>query len=197
MVLFVVILIIILYVLKYIYPRFKGSVGEETVTVKLQELGDEYKVLNDLLIFSDNKTHQIDNVIVSKYGIFVIETKNYGGKIVGKEKDKEWRQYIGKRVNKLRNPIIQNHGHVLALKDITKLNENNFIPIVCFGDKVKLSLEVNSSVVKVNNLISTIENNKKIRLKNYEEIYRIIYESNIKDKKIRRKHNKNIKKNNK
>ena len=39
---------------------------------------NEYKVLNDVMVRTQNgKTSQIDHIVVSAYGIFVIETKNY------------------------------------------------------------------------------------------------------------------------
>lgn len=189
-----IIIIILGYILKAVYPKFKGYVGEEVAKKELKSLGSNYKVLNDIMVYSDNKTHQIDHIVVSKYGIFVIEMKNYGGKIVGKEKDNEWTQYIGKKVNKLRNPIIQNHGHILALKDVTKEKENKFITIVCFGNNVELDLKVYKDVVKLKNLNTTIKKYKTILIDNVDEIYDKINSANIIDKKERKNHVKNIKK---
>lgn len=40
---------------------------------------EEYIVLHDLLLPYKDGTTQIDHVIISPYGIFVIETKNYTG----------------------------------------------------------------------------------------------------------------------
>jgi len=54
--------------------------------------------------------------VVSNYGIFVIETKNYKGWIIGNEFDDYWTQVIFKRKEKLYNPIKQNYGHIQALK---------------------------------------------------------------------------------
>ncbi len=191
---FALISLIIAYLLKLIYPKIKGQVGEYRVNKELSKLGNEYIVLNDLMIFSDNKTHQIDHAIVSKYGIFVIETKNYSGKIVGKINDKEWTQYIGKKANKMKNPIIQNHGHILALKDITKEKENNFIPIVCFHDEVELKVESSRAIVKFSNLNKKIKEYKEVKIKNKDNIVEIIKNNNIIDKNKRKEHVKNIKK---
>ena len=64
--------------------QIKGKFGEQLVESILNTLGDEYLVLNDLLIrTSSNKTSQIDHMIISPYGIFVIETKYYRGLICG------------------------------------------------------------------------------------------------------------------
>ena len=191
---FALISIIIAYLLKLIYPKLKGQIGEINVKNELNKLGNEYKVFNDLLIYSDNKTHQIDHAVVSKYGIFVIETKNYSGKIVGNINDKEWTQYIGKKVNKMKNPIIQNHGHVLALKDITKESLNSFISIVCFHDNVELKINNNNNVIKLSNLNKSIKEHKKVIIKDKDKVIDIINNNNIVDKEIRKKHVKDIKK---
>ena len=78
-------LYIILFILLFIflknngsYQKRKGNIGEKIVYSKLKSLGSEYKVFNNVLIQKDDgTTSQIDHVVVSKYGIFVIETKNF------------------------------------------------------------------------------------------------------------------------
>lgn len=191
---FALILVIIAYLLKLVYPKFKGYIGEEIAKNELNKLGSNYRVLNDIMVFSDNKTHQIDHLVVSKYGVFVIEMKNYGGTINGKEKDEQWVQKIGTKTNQLKNPIKQNHGHVLALKDITKEKESIFIPIVCFGNNVDLNLNINSKVVKLKDINKTIKSYKEIKLKEVDKIYKTIESANITDKKKRKEHVSNIKK---
>ena len=39
----------------------------------------------------DESTHQVDHIVVSKYGIFVIETKQYNGYKKGNDYDKNGR----------------------------------------------------------------------------------------------------------
>lgn len=193
---FALIALVLAYILKSIYPKIKGQVGELSVKRELNKLGKDYTVLNDLLIFSDNKTHQIDHAVVSKYGIFVIETKNYGGKLVGNVNDKEWTQYIGKKINKMKNPITQNHGHILSLKDITKEKESVFISIVCFHDNVELKLDSYNNVVLLSKLNKKIKEFKEIKIKDPDAIVEIIKKNNIEDKSKRKEHVKNIKQKN-
>ena len=71
-----VLLIVIAAIIKL--PSVKGKLGEQFVAVFLSRLDKEkYLVLNDVLLpLEEGKTSQIDHVIVSAYGIFVIETKN-------------------------------------------------------------------------------------------------------------------------
>lgn len=191
---FAILLIIIGTILKLVYPKFKGYVGEEVANRELNKLGDNYKVLNDIMVYSDNKTHQIDHIVVSKYGVYVIEMKNYGGTIKGKEKDDEWIQNIGTKTNKLKNPIKQNHGHILSLKDVTKEKENIFIPIVCFGNNVELKLDVTSKAVLLKNLNKTVKSYREVRIDNIDKVLTKINDANITDKKVRKEHVSNIKK---
>ncbi len=186
------ILIVLGYLFKSKLSQIKGNIGEEKVKIELNKLGKNYLILNDIMIYSDNKTHQIDHLVISDYGIFVIEMKNYSGTIIGKENEKTWTQKIGKQTNKLNNPIIQNHGHILALKDITKEKEKNFISIVCFGNQVTLKVN-ESNVVKLKELNKKIKSYKTVKLNNKKELYNIIMNSNITDKNERKKHVKTIK----
>lgn len=72
----------------------------------LRKLGDEYLIYHDFYVEKkDGKTAHIDHVVLSKYGIFVIETKNYKGWIFGNETQKNWMQVIYKKKTRFYNPI--------------------------------------------------------------------------------------------
>ena len=59
----------------------KGIIGERKVTKILSaSLSNEYSVFNDVNLES-MKSGNIDHIVVGPTGIFVIETKNYRGKI--------------------------------------------------------------------------------------------------------------------
>ena len=60
-----------------------GKAGEKRVARKLDWLPKEYIILNDIMLPTQYGTTQIDHIVVSPYGIFVIETKNYKGWIFG------------------------------------------------------------------------------------------------------------------
>ena len=61
-------------------PTIKGAIGESRIARQLSKLkDDQYKILNDVLIKTGDRSSQIDHIVVSVYGIYVIETKNYSG----------------------------------------------------------------------------------------------------------------------
>jgi hypothetical protein len=64
----------------------KGFVGEAmgSLAAKLFLNSKVYRSLNNVTLKTDNGTTQIDHVIVSRFGIFVIEAKNYQGWIFGR-----------------------------------------------------------------------------------------------------------------
>ncbi|MCM3733151.1 NERD domain-containing protein [Fictibacillus nanhaiensis] len=80
-------------------PSVKGYIGEVLVNIQLKKLDPaNYILLRDVLLTKNNgQTTQVDHIIVSIFGIFVIETKNYQGLIFGSEKSQYWTQVIYKK----------------------------------------------------------------------------------------------------
>ena len=103
-------------------PMGKGWLGELLVKIiigKTKE-GEKY-VINDLrLKINDTKTSQIDHVLINNKGIFVIETKNYSGRIYGKESQGEWTQVLnyGRVKNRFYNPVKQNKTHAYYVSNV-------------------------------------------------------------------------------
>ena len=122
------------------YPEIKGMMGERQVNHTLSALNEDYKIYHDLYVpAAKGGTVQVDHIVTSPYGIFVIETKNYKGWIFGEEDRKYWTQVIYKRKEKLYNPIWQNHGHVHSVKDYLSQNElSKFHSIVVFSPRSTL-----------------------------------------------------------
>ena len=109
--------VVLLLILRLNMPKIKGSVGEAKAARQLSKLDrEEYRVINDILVTSHGHSSQIDHIVVSRFGIFVIETKHYKGWIHGGENSEYWTQSIYNHKNKFRNPIKQNAGHIRACK---------------------------------------------------------------------------------
>jgi cytochrome c-type biogenesis protein CcmH/NrfF len=125
----------------------KGKLGERKVARKLGKLSDVYKVFNDVIVQEGEYSSQIDHVVISPYGIFVIETKNYKGDIYGSEKAEEWTQNIWGNKYCFHNPINQNLGHVYSLANLFNLPQSYFTPIVVFTSRCRLYVESSSIVV--------------------------------------------------
>ncbi|MBT6962002.1 MAG: NERD domain-containing protein, partial [Rhodospirillaceae bacterium] len=63
----------------------KGQQGEQEVRNRLGRRLDKttYQTLNNITLAVQGTTTQIDNIVVSRFGVFVIETKNMSGWIFG------------------------------------------------------------------------------------------------------------------
>lgn len=83
----------------YNSPKQKGKRGEAYIHNVLMQLSDEYTIIDDVILLTEHGTTQIDHVVVSKYGIIAIETKNYRGEIYGDDNRKEWTLMIITNVN--------------------------------------------------------------------------------------------------
>ncbi len=177
-ILFIATIILILgipiYMLWISSPRVKGKEGETKIHNLLLNLPDEYFVFKDLVFKTERGTTQIDHLIVSRYGIFAIETKNYRGEIIGNDESKYWMQIIVTDVtfrkkwyktytyvtkNKFYNPMRQCLAHTYVIKDIVKDWPHLIVvPIVVFTGKAIIN-KVNSrnKVIYDHNLLHTIK----------------------------------------
>jgi hypothetical protein len=116
---------------------FKGWIGELKVRqAVLAELDPQrYHQFHDVTLPTADGTTQIDHIIVSIYGIFVIETKNMGGWIFGNPHQPKWTQTFGKSKNSFQNPLWQNYKHIKELEALLQIGEHKLFSVVVFtGD---------------------------------------------------------------
>ena len=140
-------------VLKSLWPRIKGYMGEAMVKMELSSLDkNKYSVINNLVLEnSGGNTYstQIDHLVISTYGIFSIETKNYKGLICGSEYGKRWIQNIHGNKNEFMNPSLQNYAHIQAVKSILRKYYPNikYFSIVAFSPDAKIKVKANASII--------------------------------------------------
>lgn len=177
----------------------KGKLGEKSVAAILSFLPkSEYIVLNDLMFKRDGFSTQIDHIVISTHGIFVIETKNYKGWIFGNFNQTYWTQNIWGNKYPLYNPVLQNQNHIKFL--INKFNEirehqNEVYPIVVFLRTSHLHLTGDGDFVlwrdKLLPYICRFRQNV-ISIEDCRHIATILEAWNIEDKKERKQHNKSV-----
>jgi hypothetical protein len=94
--------------------------GEAAVRRALTKhcLGSAYHLLNNVTLPFGDGTTQIDHILVSKYGIFVIEAKHYSGWIFADASSPTWTQVIFRYRRKFQNPLRQNYKHVKAIQAV-------------------------------------------------------------------------------
>ena len=193
--LFLVICIAIGFIWGKLEAKVKGSIGERKVAKILKSLPEpEYRVLNNVMLSTSNGTTQIDHVVVSVYGIFVIETKNYKGWIRGKEYSDTWTQNIYGHKYTLKNPLHQNYGHIKALQQLLEIPEELFVSIVAFSTKATIKVKTKQNLIYFSELKRTIKEYSKPRIaqESLDELANIITTANIDSKENRKVHIQNI-----
>ncbi len=118
-------------------PWFKGVFGEFQVNLLLNLSLDKatYHLIKNVTLPTQDGTTQIDHILVSCYGVFVIETKNMKGWIFGSTHQKQWTQRIFKHSSKFQNPIHQNYKHLKTLESCLDIPVDCLFSVIVFiGD---------------------------------------------------------------
>ena len=99
----------------------RGEKGERLVNSLLSSLNKEARLLSDVTyIFGKNDmSHQIDQIYIHPFGVFVFETKNYFGDI-SVDKNNNWTKNVRGKTERLANPIKQNKSHILVVSTLLK-----------------------------------------------------------------------------
>jgi predicted RNA-binding Zn-ribbon protein involved in translation (DUF1610 family) len=171
-------------------PVVKGYIGEVVVNLatKLFLNKAEYTLIKNIIIPSTDGTTQIDHIIVSKYGIFVVETKNMKGWIYGGQFQKTWTQKLYRWTYQFQNPLHQNYKHIKALINLLPIEQSKFFSVVVFIGNSKFKTPQPENVTHGIGYIKYIKAKRKTEILNKNEIQQIIeilhrdeYRSNLKN----------------
>jgi hypothetical protein len=140
-------------------PTFQNS-GEALVSrVLLLEFGPpDYHLMNHVTIQLDDGTTQVDHILISRFGVFVIETKDYRGWIFANGTEKNWTQVLFHLRFKFQNPIFQNKRHVRAVERLL-----DFLPpgairsVVVFTGEAEFKTETPQGVITISRLVEYLK----------------------------------------
>lgn len=183
-----------------------GEIGEYKIDIQLDQLPNDCSYLSDLLVKNPKAKSgysQIDHVVITPYGIFAIETKNYQGTIYGGKDRKTW---LVNGKFKMMNPFVQNYGHIKALTSlIEEKYQDLFISMVSFTKRCTFKVDLDYRKIASNEIIvydtelsefihrkvSVLKiQYKKPLLNEYDisTIYNAFLKANITDSKTRAQH---------
>lgn len=190
--------------------KVKGEKGEHVVHQLLEQLPEGYKILDNVMLRTRSGTTQIDHIVVSKYGVFAIETKNYRGTIYGTDNSEQWTQIIetpvqykrfGKvytyiKKSKFYNPVKQAEGHARALKRLLSTYPHlPIIPIVTFSGEADIDdIESEMKVVYFRDLVEEIQKYQSVFLRdeNIDRVAELILTQNVSGQVSKIEHIANI-----
>ena len=217
----VIIITIILFVSRNNTPKKKitRNRGEREVNRVLERIAKKVGGMEfiDIMLEDGEHTAQIDNILLTRKALYVIEMKDYSGWIFGSENNTNWTQvfthykaktsgnnYKMSGVSKYQfyNPIKQNRAHINIINKLT--NVNKLIPIyniVVFGSRATLKdikHKTNSYVISIYELTYQINNiesslSKELTPLEQEKIVDAILFLNIDDHEKRKEHIRRIK----
>ena len=131
----------------------------------------DYFIFNNLIVPSENRgSTQIDHIVVSRFGIFVVESKDMKGWIFGDKDAPQWTQSLsgGQKKFQFQNPIRQNYAHIMALKAMVPFAADYFYSIVVFSGQSEIKTFPIENVVHLDQLIGYIKKYTEARLSENE-----------------------------
>ena len=149
----------------------RGKLGEDAflLTTKLY-LPDFYQVLNNVtLSLEGGGTTQIDHIIISRCGVFVIETKARSGWIFGTETQKQWTQKLHNKSYKFQNPLFQNYMHIKAIETLISVPAHTMQSVIVFFGDCELKTELPPNVTRRNEYADYIKSFEKV-IYSHEEV---------------------------
>lgn len=189
-----------------VQPTRIGELGEHKINIQLDQLPKGCKYLSDLMVKnSKSRTgySQIDHVVITPQGLFVIETKNYTGEIKGTRENKSWT--VSNRF-KMYNPFMQNYGHIQSIKNLLPdYQKIRYISLVSFTMRCRFSVdpelrkiqsdelivydvELSEYIQRKMNRIQAERKESDLAESDIQRIYQLMIEANITDPKIRAEH---------
>lgn len=148
-----------------------GVSGENRVFDTLRQLPDEYVVATNVPISYGENHSEVDALVMSPYGMYVVEVKNHKGLIEGNCSDRVWKQYKNNGFDKtLKNPVLQmrNQKRILfGMNEMRKLS----VPInglVVFPSATDVNVGAEEVLYGLDGLNSFVMGKNKVRVKPIE-----------------------------
>ena len=182
--------------LRWLRPR--GGPGELRVraTIRRRLNRKEYRPVHDLTLPTLDGTTQVDHVVVSPFGIFVIETKDLAGWIFGDERSRRWTQVLFKQKHRFQNPLHQNYKHRKAVENLLNLEPRCLHSVVVFVGKSEFKTVMPPNVLERRGLVPYIRSKTDVLLSDeeVEESIRVL-EAHVSNAETRRRHMDNLERN--
>ena len=103
--------------------------------------GPEYHHFREIIIPTTRGTTEIDHLIVSRFGVFVVELKDRSGWIFGNAYNPVWAAvHFGEKF-RFQNPLHQNYGHIKGLQEFLGVDNESCMASSSFADRSSSRLQ--------------------------------------------------------
>lgn len=117
----------------------EGSWGEKCIARVLKNRIENAEFYQNVYIPIEDRTAELDIVMIDKTGIYVFESKAYGGTIYGNPEYMKWVQYLGGQKSTFYNPVKQNERHCYYLSKALKIPRKTIESFVVFENRASLA----------------------------------------------------------
>ena len=118
-------------------------------------------LLNHITLRLKDGTTQVDHILVSRFGVFVIETKDYKGWIFADAKDRYWTQVLYRCKFRFQNPIRQNYKHICAVRELLDFLEPDAVhSVVVFTGEAVFKTDVPNGVFTLPEFLAYVESHR-------------------------------------
>lgn len=180
----------------------KGYLGEYRIYKEITSLRGYYKILGNIHLGQGRSTSEIDLILIHEKGVFVIESKNFKGRIRPRD-GVYWSQDFDRTSYSFYSPILQNKGHIRALNSYLKLGPEYYWSLVVFSNKAEIldypKLESRTGLLNLKYLRGYLKreiqkSNISLTRSEVDKAYYNLKNSNQKSRSFKRRHIKTIKK---
>ncbi len=128
---------------------FKGWFGEKVTTFNMWLSLDKgtYRRVHNIIIPSRNGTTQIDHLVISRYGLFIVETKHRKGWVFGSENQKNWTQVTYHDKYSFQNPLRQTYRQKKVLAEFLGIKESIIHTVIYFSGDVEFKTSMPQNVL--------------------------------------------------
>ena len=151
-------------------PWFKGEVGEYKLRLLMRWRlpRNDYVTLSNIHLDHADGNKHIEYVVVSKFGLFVIQTENMQGWIFGRQRQQQWTQKIYKHSSQFPNPLQQNAKRLKALETHLSIATQRMFSVIAFVGDSNFKAEMPDNVTTVKGCIRYIRSKHEVLFSDQE-----------------------------
>lgn len=153
------IIIATIVALSLFITKFSKKVSSEYLIGKIKQLDQAtYQHISNIPF--KQLDQKIDHLVLSTSGIFIIEHKNFDGKIFGDQFDSNWIVQTKKNQQTIANPIASLTAKISPIAKELNIQEKHIHPIIAFPNSTELKVEqklINKSVVNYDQINEAIQ----------------------------------------
>ena len=144
-------------------PRFLGTTGSSRVGRLLAAGLDRhrYTILSNFTLAAGGGIVHFEHLVISRFGIFVIDTVHRGGWISGSEVQERWQQKSLGKIHRFDNPIHANFLRVQALAQLLDMPVSRFHPVVVFSGHAGFRSQQPGKVFAVGRVLAHIRGQRR------------------------------------